>query len=244
MRRMIFAAIAMAASMIVQASAAPITSHASAGGIRMDLEVRTDGRESFMPGEHAAYSVTVRNMGIPTWIRTRFECTEQGIDAKFTDGALDFEDGWVKRGDYYYLTRAAEAGGEYAVVDGLTIPDASRADEGANVSVSVYAEGIQADAVRPDFSREDPWDGAEPEYRTEPEAVGDAANDNPPPNDDNPVNDDNTGNDNHAGGGTVFPVPETGDDTPFGALLAVMAASLAAMAAIGHRMLRKEDGRK
>lgn len=132
--------------------------------VAIELTTETDGKENYLPGEKAEYKAVIRNLLGPAWIRVRFDLSEQGINADFTEENLLVQDGWVKKGDYYYYTQKAETGKEYMAVDGLMIPDATIAGEGAGVNVRVFGDAVQYDSVEPDFSDEIPWKNKKPNH--------------------------------------------------------------------------------
>lgn len=129
--------------------------------VAVELDVETDGAEAYLPGTEAGYKVTLKNKLGPSWIRVRFAFARKGLDSAFSDGNLEILDGWKKHGDYYYYERKAEARTDIPVVGSLRIPEADYIPTEANVTVTVDADAVQYSAFRPDFSREDPWEGAE-----------------------------------------------------------------------------------
>lgn len=140
----------------------------------VELEAVAEEKDYFRPDEVAGYRLTLKNKLGPAWIRVKFELSGKNIDREFTDKDLRLQDGWVKRGGYFYYTKKAEAYTDYLVVDGIRIPNAAvldkqsggRKEEGASVTVSVYGEAIQYDSITPDFSSETPWDKEKPQHIT------------------------------------------------------------------------------
>ena len=106
----------------------------------------------------------------------KFDLSGKNIDREFTDRDLKIQDGWVKRGGYYYYTKKAEAYTDYLVVDGIQIPgvaatlsankqvEKNKEEKRASVMVSVYGEAIQYDSIIPDFSKEKPWEAQKPQH--------------------------------------------------------------------------------
>lgn len=146
--------------------------------VMVELEAVAEEKDFFKPNETAGYALTLKNKLGPSWIRVKFDLSGKNIEGKFTDKDLKIQDGWVKRGDYFYYTKKAEAYTDYLVVDGIWIPDISGAlsidkqytknekDKSASVTVSVYGEAIQYDSITPDFSKEKPWEGQKPQHST------------------------------------------------------------------------------
>ncbi len=137
--------------------------------VMVELEAIAEEKDYFTPNETAGYWLTLKNKLGPAWIRVKFDLSGKNIGQEFTDKDLQIQDGWIKRGGYFYYTKRAEAYTDYLVVDGVRIPDLAVTDkksreERASVIVSVYGEAIQYDNVTPDFSSETPWDKEEPQY--------------------------------------------------------------------------------
>lgn len=135
----------------------------------VELEAVAEEKEHFKPKEFAGYKLTIKNKLGPAWIRVKFDLTSENINQKFTDKNLSIQKGWVKRGEYFYYTKKAEAYTDYLVVDGVQIPDTeliNKQDNEASVTISVYGEAIQSDSITPDFSVENPWNGKKPEHST------------------------------------------------------------------------------
>ncbi len=142
--------------------------------VMVELEAIAEEKDYFRPDEVAGYRLTLKNKLGPAWIRVKFELSGKNIGREFTDKDLRLQDGWVKRGGYFYYTKKAEAYTDYLVVDGIRIPNAAILDkqsrgekeEGASVTISVYGEAIQYDSITPDFSNETPWDKEKPQHTT------------------------------------------------------------------------------
>lgn len=135
----------------------------------VELEAIAEEKEYFKPNELAGYRLMLKNMLGPAWIRVKFELSGKNIDRKFTDENLYIQDGWVKRGEYFYYTKKAEAYTNYLVVDGIKIPgvavtDKQNREKEASVTIGVYGEAIQYDSITPDFSSETPWDKEKPQH--------------------------------------------------------------------------------
>lgn len=135
--------------------------------VMVELEATAEEKEYFNPNESAGYTLILKNKLGPAWIRVKFDLTSKNTKRKFNDKDLNIQDGWVKRGSYFYYTKEAEAYTDYLVVDGIQIPDVllvGKQGDKASVTISVYGEAIQYDSIIPDFSNETPWDGNEPEH--------------------------------------------------------------------------------
>lgn len=129
--------------------------------VAIELDTVSDEARDYMPGEDADYKVTLKNLLGPSWVRVKFGFKEKNIDSKVSDADLNLSDDWVKRGDYFYYTEKAEAYTDYLVVDGFSIPDMNEVPEDASITITVDADAVQYSSFDPDFSKEEPWEGAE-----------------------------------------------------------------------------------
>lgn len=129
--------------------------------VAVELDVETDGAKAYLPGAVAEYRLTLKNKLGPSWVRVKFTFSRKGLKAPFSDENLTILDGWRKHGDYYYYERKAEARTDIPVTDGLLIPYAETIPKGAGVEVAADAQAVQYSAFRPDFSKENPWEGAQ-----------------------------------------------------------------------------------
>lgn len=129
--------------------------------VAIELDAQTDGKDAYFPGSKAGYRLTLKNKLGPSWVRVKFTFSVKGINAPFSDENLTILDGWKKHGDYYYYEKKAEGGRDIPVADGLAIPDADVSLKGARAEVSVDAQAVQYSAFCPDFSKENPWEGAQ-----------------------------------------------------------------------------------
>ncbi len=132
----------------------------------VELEAKAEEKENFYPGEEAGYTLILKNKLGPSWIRVKFDLSSYNIDQAFTDSHLKIQEGWVKRGGYYYYTKKAEAYSDYLVADGIHIPDAQAVGKDAHVTVKVYGDAIQYGGIAPDFSNEKPWEDEKPDHST------------------------------------------------------------------------------
>ena len=127
----------------------------------VELEAVSEEKEHYRANEQADYTLTMKNKLGPSWLRVKFTFTGKQVDRTFTDQNLNIQSDWVKRGDYFYYTKKAEAYTDYTVVNGIRIPDAVPTGENASVTISVYGEAVQYEGFHPDFNSGEPWKGAE-----------------------------------------------------------------------------------
>jgi glucan-binding YG repeat protein len=147
-----------------------IPAYAVTTQVAIELEAVDDGREYFQPGELIPYELTVKNKLGASWVRVKVNLSTNNIPAeRFTDDNLHLlSTDWVKRGSYWYYTKKAEAYTDYPMIRGVQMPDIDRVnpDTDASVTISVMADAVQYDAFNPDFTKENPWDGAEIKHTT------------------------------------------------------------------------------
>lgn len=127
----------------------------------VELETVSEEKEHYRANEQVDYTLTMKNKLGPSWLRVKFTFTGKHVDRTFADQNLNIQSDWVKRGDYFYYTKKAEAYTDYIVVKGIWIPDAVPTGENASVTISVYGEAVQYEGFHPDFNSGDPWKGAE-----------------------------------------------------------------------------------
>ena len=129
--------------------------------VAIELDAETDGTDAYLPGAQADYRLTLKNKLGDSWVRVKFRFSKKLVSEDFSDSNLHILSNWEKHGDYYYYTKKANARTDIPVVDGLKIPDMDIGPEGMSVTVTVDADAVQYDAFNPDFTKADPWAGAE-----------------------------------------------------------------------------------
>lgn len=136
--------------------------------VMIELTAETNDQKAYLPNETVPYHLVVKNKLGSSWIRVKITCSEENLQLPFTEQYLNFAEGWVKKGDYYYLCNMASAYSDYSVTYSFRIPDYSSVTKQADatVTITVNADAIQGDALQPDFSKENPWDGAKITYST------------------------------------------------------------------------------
>ena len=118
----------------------------------VELEAVSEEKEHYRANEQVDYTLTMKNKLGPSWLRVKFTFTGKHVDRTFTDQNLNIQSDWVKRGDYFYYTKKAEAYTDYIVVKGIRIPDAVPTGENASVTISVYGEEVQYEGFDADFA--------------------------------------------------------------------------------------------
>lgn len=134
--------------------------------ISLGIRAETDSTVPVMPRSDVHYRLYVDNLKGPSWIRIYTDVSSVGIDDSFKTDSLRLPDGWVRKGNYCYLTSKAAPASSVLAVDGFRVPDIDHA-ENASLTVSVRAEAIDIRSVTPDFDLDDPWKGCTPDTVTE-----------------------------------------------------------------------------
>lgn len=139
---------------------------ADSGGISLGIRVETDMSTPVMPRQSVPYRLFVDNKANEAWIRIYALTDSENLEPPFDASYLETADGWIRKGDYLYLTRKAASKSSILAVDGFRVPDAD-ASKDASLKLSVRAEGIDVRVVTPDFSLDDPWKGHTPDTVTD-----------------------------------------------------------------------------
>ena len=136
---------------------------AYAAAIDMDISVNTDDSVSVSARQYVPYELKVINRGAEVWVRFYVAQSQSGLDADFTEEDLcinNYGNDWKKIGDYFYYLHKLAGGQAATLITGFNVPDFSSASLDANLTVSSYAEAVEASAVIPDFNSDDPWKDA------------------------------------------------------------------------------------
>lgn len=134
--------------------------------ISLGIKAETDSSVPVMPRSDVEYRLYVDNLKGPSWIRIYTDVSSSGINDRFNTDCLRLSDGWVRKGNYCYLTSKASPASSILAVDGFRIPDIDHS-ENASVTIAVRAEAIDIRSVTPDFALDDPWKGCTPDTVTE-----------------------------------------------------------------------------
>lgn len=123
------------------------------GVVDIGIEGSREGDGTVSPGEEAAQSFTITNAGSECWIRARIAVSESGSEV------YGISDEWVLAADgCYYYTEAVSTGEAVDLSEGLAVSENLTAeDAGAEITVSVTAEAVQAANFTPDFTSDSPW---------------------------------------------------------------------------------------
>lgn len=140
-----------------------LTAYADPGyEITLGIRADTDSSVPVMPRSDVHYRLYVDNLKGPAWIRIYIDTSSAGINDSFTTDCIKLSDGWIRKGNYCYLTSKAAADSSIQATDGFRVPDIEHSDN-ATLTISVRAEAIDIRSVTPDFDLDDPWKGNTPD---------------------------------------------------------------------------------
>ncbi len=142
--------------------------------VRLGISVQTDSSVPVSPREVVPYNLSVSNLAGRAWLRVRLETSSSGVDVPFQVTDLDGCDGWIRKGEYLYLTYLAPKASVIQAVKSFRVPDI-RVSENGTITVKAYAEGIDSRSVKPDFNLDDPWKGQTPSTVVSHTALGGSA---------------------------------------------------------------------
>lgn len=146
-----------------------VTNHISTGDVRIGLEEFeiVDGREQvytnpkeIMPGDIISKIPRVKNYAEPCWVRARisYESEEKELEGLGDENLKGFSDDWVKRGDYYYLTKILDTSETADVFQTVEVPyQWTEEYSGKKFEIHIRADAIQAAHFKPDFTAMSPW---------------------------------------------------------------------------------------
>ena len=135
----------------------------SFGGIEVDIDVfakdeqgnRTEPDSVLYLGQPTSYIIQVTNRYNASWVRVKIDSVLN--NEKHIEISPRLNNGWIKRGDYYYYTEPLSYKEDVVMCEYIQLnPD--QAVEGT-ISLKVSADAIQAENFMPDFDSEDPFRG-------------------------------------------------------------------------------------
>ena len=134
-----------------------------------EYEIRDGKRQdytdpvSIMPGDTISKIPCIINYARPCWVRVRLEFfNPEGTADKIGENCIrGIGDDWIKKGEYFYYTKALKNRERTDVFQEILIPDSwDSGYEQKDFSVHILAEAIQAENYTPDFSGDYPWGDA------------------------------------------------------------------------------------
>ena len=134
-----------------------------------EYEIRDGKRRAYtdpdyiMPGDIISKIPCIINYARPCWVRVKLEFfNPEDAAEKIGENCIrGISDDWIKKGEYYYYTKALKKRESTDVFQEIQIPDSwDSVYEQKDFSVHIRAEAIQAENYTPDFSGDFPW-GAE-----------------------------------------------------------------------------------
>lgn len=117
-----------------------------------------------LPGDTVSKIPRITNRAEPCWVRVwlGFSETENKREILSTDNILGMNEGWIKRGDYFYYTKILEEQESVDVFSGIKIPEFWDSSYSLlQTDMTVHAQAVQAANFTPDFSAMSPWGSLE-----------------------------------------------------------------------------------
>lgn len=110
------------------------------------------------PGEQLSYIPEIENLRADGYIRVKVDLDnfENNTVPLTTDNIFMLSDGWIKRGDYFYYTKAVTHGEKQALFQGISIPREWRGGDNG-FTVNLTADVVQSANFTPDWESESPW---------------------------------------------------------------------------------------
>lgn len=185
----LFCAIAAALAVSAFAAAAEFTgSHVfnnefETAGVDVRIEQFNVNENAVSPGEKVSYVPRVTNLDVASYVRVSFNIVTENMEGMIIgpDAFFGLEDGWIKKGNYFYYTRILKNGEEKNVLRGIDIPDDTgskgsgfKSNKG-RLSVTATVDAIQASNFTPDFEKMNPWGDVIIQRKNEDEAASDRA---------------------------------------------------------------------
>ena len=144
----------------------PINGSIVTSGVKIELNkytLNTENKrvpavniEGLQPNQVVDYIITVTNKKAPAYVRVKID-----YDATFAidDSVLgEIQANWVKKGDYYYYTKALDVGESVDFCRKIRIPNLQSSD-GDKFTVIANADAVQEQNFDPDFTSNSPWGG-------------------------------------------------------------------------------------
>lgn len=147
--------------------------HLETGNIKIELKeyrIMEDGTETdyfydgeVVPGTYVSKIPRIHNLSSDCYVRIK---TEYPSKLKLEDGNLKgISDDWIKRGEYWYYQPVLEEEESVDFFTGIQFPaDWDEEQAGQDILLALHAEAIQAVNFTPDYTRDDPWFGEQPQH--------------------------------------------------------------------------------
>lgn len=120
-----------------------------------------EGITTIAADEDVSFIPQVTNKGEPCYIRVKINGYEGSKETCLSSVIYGINDGWVKQGDYLYLTKPLENKEKISVCEGFHFPSDWDYRATNKLTVNVVADAIQDVNFSPNFRSEDPWGNVE-----------------------------------------------------------------------------------
>lgn len=117
-----------------------------------------------MPGDSISKIPRITNYAQPCWVRARIvmENNRNQMDGIQEEMLVGISSKWVRRGEYYYYTKALKKRESVDLFHSVKIPESwTEEHNGQELGMVIQAEAIQKANFTPDFSGMSPWGNQE-----------------------------------------------------------------------------------
>lgn len=155
---------------IVHAESIETVNNLGMGAVGINIkeyELDANGKEvpyqdfkTILPGQTVDKISRITNTGEPAWIRCKLSFVSEAEMENLDESMVKLADGWLKKGDYYYWTKALPTNGTVDFTKTVTFPAAwTEALDNEEFQIIISADAVQQRNFTPDFTADDPWFG-------------------------------------------------------------------------------------
>lgn len=146
-----------------------VTNHISTGDINIELseymqkggiEIAYKAPETVLPGTEVSKIPRITNLALPCWIRAKivYSGGDEKLEGLSDQSLKGMEEGWVRRGEYYYYTSILKRKASVDLFRAVSIPETwSEEHSMQKLGLTIQAEAVQAANFKPDFTAMSPW---------------------------------------------------------------------------------------
>ena len=127
-------------------------------------EETENGKQLIGPGQVLAnqdvsYIPEVTNIRAASYVRVKVDIVmDEDVPEPVTvENIYGISDQWVKRGEYFYCTKALEPSETAWIFKGFHVPESWNEEMGSGFRIFLTADAVQADHFTPDFGKLNPW---------------------------------------------------------------------------------------
>lgn len=150
-----------------------VHNHISLGDVNIGLkeyekkgstEILYRNPKKIVPGDSISKIPRITNYAQPCWVRARIvmENNRNQMDGIQEEMLVGISSKWVRRGEYYYYTKALKKRESVDLFHSVKIPESwTEEHNGQELGMVIQAEAIQKANFTPDFSGMSPWGNQE-----------------------------------------------------------------------------------